>query len=132
MLMAHDSDAFTRWEAGQRLAVERAVGRWCSDHAAGRSGGASSIRAWSTAFAASLDRAAEDPAFAARALSLPSSGYLGQQMAVIDVEGIRHALDHARDATRHARCATAGSPPTARNRRRAVLDRDRGHGAGAR
>ena len=50
------------------------------------------------AFAASLDRApTRIPAFAARALSLPGSGYLGQQMAVIDVEGIRHAIDHVRD-----------------------------------
>ena len=36
-------------------------------------------------------------------------------MAVIDVEGIRHALDHARARARHAPCATAGSLPTARN-----------------
>ena len=49
------------------------------------------------AFAANLDRVDEDPALAARALSLPGSGYLGQQMAVIDVEGIRHAIDHVRD-----------------------------------
>ena len=67
------------------------------DHAAGRPAAALDQRLVD-AFAASLDRAPEDPAIAARALSLPSSGYLGQQMATIDVEGIHHALDHTRKA----------------------------------
>ena len=89
ILMAHDEDAFTRWDAGQRLAsnVLLALVR---DRAEGRAMGPLDPRLVA-AFSASLDRAHEDPAFAARALSLPSTGYLGQQMAVIDVEGIRHA-----------------------------------------
>ncbi len=93
-LMAHDSDAFTRWDAGQRLAGNVLL-TLAGDHAAGRPAGALDARLVA-AFAASLDRAPEDPAFAARALSLPSSGYLGQQMAVIDVEGLRHAQDRTR------------------------------------
>lgn len=95
-LMAHDTDAFTRWDAGQRLAGNVLLGL-VKDHSAGRPAGALDQRLID-AFAASLDRAGEDPAIAARALSLPSSGYLGQQMATIDVEGIHHALDHTRKA----------------------------------
>ena len=88
-------DAFTRWDAGQRLSsnVLLALVR---DHAEGRAAGPLDSRLVA-AFAANLDRVDEDPALAARALSLPGSGYLGQQMAVIDVEGIRHAIDHVRD-----------------------------------
>ncbi len=95
VLMAHDEDAFTRWDAGQRLAsnVLLALVR---EHAEGEAAGTVDRRLVE-AFAASLDRAGEDPALAARTLSLPSSAYLGQQMAVIDVEGIRYALDHVRD-----------------------------------
>jgi aminopeptidase N len=93
-LLAHDSDSFVRWDAGQRLAsnVLLALVR---EHASGQTASALDPRLVQ-AFAASLERSGEDPAFAARALSLPTSGYLGQQMATIDVEGIRHALDHAR------------------------------------
>ena len=95
VLMAHDTDAFTRWDAGQRLAAHVLLGL-VRDHAEGRPGQDVDPRLVS-AFATSLDRAADDPALAARALSLPSSAYLGQQLPVIDVEGIRHAIDHVRD-----------------------------------
>ena len=56
LLMAHDSDAFTRWDAGQRLAgnVLLALVR---DHAEGSAARARSIRGWSPPFAASLERA---------------------------------------------------------------------------
>jgi aminopeptidase N len=91
-LMAADSDAFVRWDAGQRLAanVLLALIRGGAD------GTAALDRRLIDAFAATLARADEDPAFAARTLSLPTSGYLGQQMAVIDVEGISLALRLAR------------------------------------
>ena len=94
VLMAYDRDV-TRWDAGQRLSSNILLAL-VRDHAEGRAAGPldSGLVA---AFAANLDRVDEDPALAARALSLPGSGYLGQQMAVIDVEGIRHAIDHVRD-----------------------------------
>ncbi|MEK0083641.1 aminopeptidase N [Benzoatithermus flavus] len=93
-LMAHDTDDFVRWDAGQRLASNVLLAL-VGDHAAGRAP-STLDRRLIDAFAKSLDRAGEDPAFAARMLSLPSSSYLGQQMQVIDVEGIRFALDLAR------------------------------------
>ena len=94
-LMAHDEDAFTRWDAGQRLATNVLLAL-VKGHAEGREAGPVDPRLVA-AFAANLDRAAEDPALAARALSLPGSSYLGQQMPVIDVEGIRFAIDQVRD-----------------------------------
>jgi aminopeptidase N len=98
-LMAHDSDPFVRWDAGQRLAANVLLDL-VRDHAEGRSTGPLDERlvaAWDR----TLARAAEDEAFAARALSLPSSGYLGQQMAVIDVDGIHDALEQARVGLGH-------------------------------
>jgi aminopeptidase N len=83
-----------RWDAGQRLASNVLLALVAA-HEAGRAGQGLDARLVD-AFRRSLDRAHEDPAFAARALSLPTSGYLGQQMPTIDVEGIHFALDHAR------------------------------------
>jgi aminopeptidase N len=94
LLMAHDADDFVRWDAGQRLAGNVLLAL-VHDHAAGKPPATLDARLVD-AFAKTLARAPEDPAFAARALSLPSSFYLGQQMKVIDVEGIHFALDLAR------------------------------------
>lgn len=58
--MAHETDAFTRWEAGQ--AVARSILLSQSDTAP---------EALAAALARELDRAQEDPAFAALALRLP-------------------------------------------------------------
>ncbi len=58
--MAHDPDPFTRWEAGQTLARALMLG----DNSV-------SAEALAAALARELDRAQEDPAFAALALRLP-------------------------------------------------------------
>jgi len=87
-LMAQDSDAFNRWEAGQTLATTLLL-----DLVAARAEGQplevpdSFVEAMGTTIA----RAAEDRAFAALAMALPSENYLGQQMRVIDVDGIHAA-----------------------------------------
>ena len=95
LLLAHDTDAFSRWDAGQRLAANVLLGL-VRGGTEGRHAAAVDRRLVD-AFAASLDRSADDPALAARALSLPGSSYLGQQLPVIDVEGIRDAIDRVRD-----------------------------------
>jgi aminopeptidase N len=88
VLMAHDSDAFVRWEAAQLLAqgqildnVERllegsepVVGEELAD-----------------AFAALLADVDSDPALVAEALHLPGEDYLADQMEVVDVDGIHAA-----------------------------------------
>lgn len=84
-LMAHDSDAFNRWEAGQRLAMNlllRAI-------AARQAGEAVQFPdSYFDAIARVLGDASLDPAFKTEALSLPSEGYIAEQMAVIDPDSI--------------------------------------------
>ena len=87
-LMAHDSDAFNRWEAGQRLALGLLL-RGVEAHAAGTS--FTVPQSYIDAFGRVLADAGADPAFAAEALSLPSESYVGEQMAVVDPDAI-HAV----------------------------------------
>ena len=87
-LMAHDSDAFSRWEAGQRLAL----GLLLKGVSARKAGKAFEAPAeFIAAFARVLADGSKDPAFAAEALSLPSESYIGEQMDVVDPDAI-HAV----------------------------------------
>ena len=94
-LMANDSDAFNRWEAGQTLGT-RLLLDLVTDRAEGRP------LELSSGFLNALDKILNDPAldhaFAAQALTLPSEGYLGQQMPVIDVDGIHEVRNFAKKA----------------------------------
>lgn len=85
--LAHDRDDFNRWDAGQTLAI-RAILALIEQRRQGREGGVSD--AFSAAFGRALDSDA-DPALLALVLTLPSEGYLAEQMAVVDVDGI-HAM----------------------------------------
>jgi len=87
-LLQHDTDAFNRWEAGQRLAVNLLL-HGIADHQAGRT--PQFPDTFVSAFASVLAHAHADPAFAAEALTLPSEGYLSEQMKVIDPDAI-HAV----------------------------------------
>jgi aminopeptidase N len=87
-LLGHDSDAFNRWEAGQRLALEvllHGVSTWRAGNGL----------VFPESFVAAFDRvladAPNDLAFAAEALSLPSEGYIAEQMEVVDPDAI-HAV----------------------------------------
>jgi len=92
-LMAHDSDAFNRWEAGQRLAL----GILLRGIAAAQGGRALEVpRAFADAAARVVADSSRDPAFAAEMLSLPSENYVAEQMPVVDPDAI-HAV---RDALR--------------------------------
>ena len=87
-LMAHDADAFNRWEAGQRLAT----GILLRGIEARRAGKTVEVpRGFVDAFARVLRDGPRDPAFAAEALSLPSETYLAEQMDVVDPDAI-HAV----------------------------------------
>jgi aminopeptidase N len=87
-LMACDSDAVNRWEAGQRLALAILLrGISARTHGAGFEAPAAFV----AAFGRVLADAAHDPAFTAEALGLPSEGYVGEQMEVIDPDAI-HAV----------------------------------------
>jgi aminopeptidase N len=84
-LLGCDSDAFNRWEAGQRLALEILLR---GAHA--REAGKAPVfpDSFVNAFGRVLADAPNDPAFAAEALSLPSEGYIAEQMEVVDPDAI--------------------------------------------
>ena len=90
-LMAHDSDPFNRWEAGQRLATAIVL-----DQAGEPS------RAFLDACARVLADAGRDPAFAAEALALPSEAFLAEQLDVVDPEALHAARNRLRRATAEA------------------------------
>jgi len=91
-LMAHDSDAFNRWDAGQRLAL----GIILRGIEALQAGGEPDVpRPFIDAFARILAGAVADPAFAAEALALPSESHIAEQMVVADpdaIHGVRNTV----------------------------------------
>jgi aminopeptidase N len=80
-LLSYDSDRFNRWEAGQRLAMNLLL-KGVADHRAGRTVQFPDYLAH--AFGRVLDDAAQDPAFAAEALSLPVEVMIAEQLDEID------------------------------------------------
>ncbi|MBS1191760.1 MAG: aminopeptidase [Rhodocyclaceae bacterium] len=87
-LLAHDSDPFNRWEAGQRLAGRLIL-------AAAEVIAAGGTPHWPESFAAAagrvLRRAEVDPAFAAEMLVLPTEATLAEQMEVVDPDALHAA-----------------------------------------
>ncbi|RBA23367.1 aminopeptidase N [Herminiimonas fonticola] len=98
-LMAHDSDAFNRWEAGQRLATRRLLALTSS---AQKSDALSIDQALSDSLRATLNDTQLDPAFRETVLTLPAETVIAEQMDVIDPQAIhtarrflRHSLAQA-------------------------------------
>ena len=88
--LQHDSDAFNRWEAGQRLALNQIL-------AALRAGLPLQLdQAYIEAMRALLNHQALDPAFKELALTLPGEAYVAEQIAAtgagIDPQAIHKAL----------------------------------------
>ncbi|RZI43695.1 aminopeptidase N [Herbaspirillum sp. HC18] len=91
-LMANDSDAFNRWEAGQRLAMRRMLALTeavQSNKALSDAELAEGVL--SKAFRATLNNSKLDPAYRELALTLPSETVLAEQMQVVDPHAI-HAV----------------------------------------
>ena len=89
-LLAHDSDPFSRWEAGQRLfgqlmrsaALQLAQGKTMADIV------------WPESVLAAARKVLlgnGDPAFIAEALTLPGEATLAEQMEVVDPEALHQA-----------------------------------------
>ena len=89
-LMAHDGDAFSRWDAGQELATQLLL-ELAEDSAAGRSLSLSPLQ--SDAFGKILADDRLDHSLRALALTLPGEKVLGQEMDVIDVDGLHAARE---------------------------------------
>jgi aminopeptidase N len=95
-LMAHDANAFNRWEAGQRLALElilRGIAARRAPRARGQgaASGSATQQAFIEAFARVLADAPRDPAFGAEALALPSEIYIAEQLDEVDPDAIHAA-----------------------------------------
>ncbi len=91
-LLAHDTDPFNRWEAGQRLSLRRML-------AALQSGSLPVLdEAYLQALRSVLRHPSLDPAFKAMVLTLPGEGYVAEQLAAVDPQRIHavreHLLDH--------------------------------------
>jgi aminopeptidase N len=92
-LMAHDSDPFNRWEAGQRLASRLIIAATAVLSAGG-------TPTWPASFAQAAARvladAGSDPAFAAEALALPGEATLAEQLDVVDPDALHAARNGLR------------------------------------
>lgn len=87
-LMAHDSDAFNRWEAGQRLAMQRLLNLIKQVQA----GEALTLdELFINALRTTLIDTALDPSFREVVLTLPSELMLAEQCEVIDPQAIHTA-----------------------------------------
>jgi aminopeptidase N len=91
VLLAHDSDAFNRWEAGQKLALERLT-------AAVLAHGTQTL---DDGFIAAMRRVLRhpdlDPAFKDLALSLPSEKLIAEQLEVVDPQRIHVVRERFRN-----------------------------------
>jgi aminopeptidase N len=87
-LMQHDSDAFNRWEAGQKLALSRALQFVQGDAPV------SLDASFVDAMRAALTDPALDAAFKAQMLTLPSETYIAEQLTVVDPQRV-HAVREA-------------------------------------
>ena len=89
-LIAHDSDAFVRWDAAQRMA-QNAILEQCRQYAKGREMSLDSSLL--KAFRGILSDRLADPALLAEAMIMPDEDYLAEQMEVVDVAGIHAARE---------------------------------------
>ncbi len=88
VLLNHDTDPFSRWEAGQRLALNRLV-------AAAKSGAPAELDAdYIGAMRAVLQSEMLDAAFKDLVLTLPSEAYLAEQLDRVDPPRIHAAREH--------------------------------------
>ncbi|WP_442782520.1 aminopeptidase N [Collimonas fungivorans] len=106
-LLAHDSDPFNRWEAGQRLATRSLLVLTAAVQDASQAGhvvalqdvlnnAASNSGALGEAFGLILNDAALDAAFRELALTLPSETLLAEQTEVIDPQAIHTSRQYLR------------------------------------
>lgn len=92
-LMAHDSDPFNRWEAGQKLATDLMLAM-VQDLSEGKD--LLLDPGYIEAFGSLLDDASLDNALKARALILPSEDTLAQFLEPIDIDGIHLVREYVR------------------------------------
>jgi len=92
-LMAHDSDAFNRWEAGQRLAMQRLL-KLIKQVQRGETLSLDDLLI--NALRTTLNDQTLDPSFRGVVLTLPSELMLAEQCKVIDPQAIHTARQYMR------------------------------------
>ena len=97
-LLAHDADAFNRWEAGQRLALRIAINTIADSAYQASANGTFDHKFLGTDFIEAmrtvLRNPALDAAFKELVLTLPSETYIAEQLIVVDPQRI-HAVREA-------------------------------------
>ncbi len=97
-LLAHDSDAFNRWEAGQRLMLRCAINSIAASADSESAKGTFDANILGAdlleALRATLRDSQLDAAFKELVLTLPSEGYLSEQLDVVDPQRV-HAVREA-------------------------------------
>ena len=102
-LLAHDSDAFNRWEAGQRLMTRRLLALAADGVMVEQRYPSNSLDQLITnALGALLIDDALDPAFRDLVLTLPSESMLSEQVEVIDPQAIHQARRSLRRFLAHS------------------------------
>ena len=94
-LFSHDPNAFNRWDAGQRLALNlmlRLIPLWQRGESLPEPTGLIQ------AIERTLNDETLDKAFIARAITLPDESYVAEVMTEIDVDAIRAVREHLRHA----------------------------------
>ncbi len=91
-LLAHDTDPFNRWEAGQRLAVRSAVESIANNLVL--AGGKPLNDAYIAAMRSVLRHPTLDAAFKELVLTLPAETYMAEQLAEVDPQRV-HAVREA-------------------------------------
>lgn len=89
-LLQHDGDAFNRWEAGQRLALNRLL---AAVNAEGGDGALQLDAPFIDAMRAVLRHPTLDAAFKDLVLTLPSETYVAEQLTVVDPQRIHVARE---------------------------------------
>ena len=97
-LLAHDSDPFNRWEAGQRLALRRALRAVQADGPVHAPLDAPVLEALRHV----LRHPTLDAAFKELVLTLPSETYIAEQLAVVDPQRVHAVREAMREQLAHA------------------------------
>ncbi|WP_346798942.1 aminopeptidase N [Halomonas sp. Bachu 37] len=94
-LLAHDSDGFNRWDAGQRLALLA-----LDDLIAAHRNGVEKVMDTRVieAFRTLLTTSTDDKAVLAEMLMLPSEAYIAEQQPLVDVDAIHAAREFVRQS----------------------------------
>ncbi len=85
-LMAHDQDPFNRWEAGQQFATSTLLAMVADNSMA-------VPESYLSAYSTCLNDSGLEKAYQAQLLALPAASYVGDQMTIVDVEGIHSARE---------------------------------------